>query len=676
MSRAAAGLGRAGRGAGGLSRVDLIHPVEASAGSPSDQISCEESDTRSADKHKWRPDIQGLRAIAVLSVVMFHLGFWPLRGGFVGVDVFFVISGYLISQGIFVETAQFRFSLLRFYERRARRLLPVFLVTVLATTVLAFAVLLPAEFVNYAQSLVASSLFAANIYFFQKHNYFGPSPDSLPLLHLWSLGIEEQFYIVFPLLAFWVARFAARQQMAFIVLLGLGSFGLSTLMTHRYPTAAFYLLPFRAFELLTGSYLALPETAPPQNSRSANVAGWIGLAALVAPIVGFSTQMDFPGAWAAMPCLGTGLLIWAGTGQSPISTRLLSTGLLTFVGNISYSLYMVHWPLIVINGQLWPDMHPALRIPLLLALSVLISVLLFYAVEEPIRRTRVWRGPVMLVSSAASLVMVAFLGLGIIWVAGFPGRIKARSSHYVSYLQYDSASMIRSGTCFMDPDQEPAKYNAGFCLPKAGPEKQLAVLWGDSVAAHLYPGLSEALARHGFILGQATASACPPTIGYDAPQRPFCEPFNARALALMLERKPALVIMASLWGDLAALDHVKDPIERLQAASIQVILLGPAAYYRDAVPKLLARRLDKGIHGTTSQGDMADFVASSESRVRSLAVQNHFPFVSILGAYCSAGQCPMVTDADVPIEFDPLHFTLEGSHFVADKILPLITRSN
>jgi len=620
----------------------------------------------------WRGDIQGLRAIAVLSVLLFHLDVWPFRGGFVGVDVFFVISGYLISQGIFVETAQGRFSLRRFYERRARRLLPVFLVTAVATTAVAYAVLFPSELVTYAKTLVASSLFVANLYFYATHNYFGPSPDAIPLLHLWSLSVEEQFYLLFPLLALWGASLAARPRAVCVGVAGLASFALSACLTHGHPTAAFYLLPFRAFEFLIGSYLALPDTAPPRNEISARIAAVAGLLALAASILGFRTTMDFPGSLAALPCLGTGLLIWAGTGRTTAPSRLLCTGLLTFVGNISYALYIVHWPLIVLSGQARWFTHSAYRVPLLLALSVALSVLVFYAVEEPVRRARFLRGPVFLAGSAISLGVVAGLGFGVIRAAGFPGWIDARVAYYLSYVDYDLLPMIRSHRCFLDPEQNAEQYDVPTCLPEIGRGKRLAVIWGDSVAAHLYFGLSEALALEGFVLGQATASYCPAALNYDAPQRPFCRLLNQHILALILQRKPAVVIIAQAWGEQPLLNGTKEIIEQLLSASIRVVLVGPAPYYREAVPNFLARMLKDGMHGDTAPLEMLNFVIPREASARALANKTGVPFVSMLQAYCPAGRCPLVTDAGVPIEYDSLHFTREGSCYVAARMLPAL----
>ena len=230
---------------------------------------------------KYRSDIDGLRAIAVLSVVIFHLNVGLLPGGFVGVDIFFVISGYLISKIIYTETGSDSFSIANFYVRRARRILPAFLSVIVATSVAAYCLQYPSELANYAKSVIASALFSANIYFYATLNYFSPSADEIPLLHLWSLGIEEQFYIFFPLIILGFSKFSKRLIPAAIVIMLAASLFFSQQLLSTSPTESFYLLPFRAFELLIGSLIALPALhikKPPIISLCMFALGMAGLA--------------------------------------------------------------------------------------------------------------------------------------------------------------------------------------------------------------------------------------------------------------------------------------------------------------------------------------------------------------------------------------------------------------
>jgi peptidoglycan/LPS O-acetylase OafA/YrhL len=257
----------------------------------------------------YRPDIDGLRALSVLAVVGFHLnGLVP--GGYVGVDVFFVISGFLIGGMVFHEVDAGAFSFVNFYRRRIRRLAPALVVTLLGSYAACIVLLRPTETVDFARSAVAALLSLANVYFYATSGYFGPRAIDLPLLHLWSLGIEEQFYIVFPLMAVFLARYSPRALGPLLVVLGLLSLLLSQWGLSRNPEASFYLLHSRAFELTIGVLLArLNVKLTPVAAQWLSVSG---AALLMAAMFFYSERTRFPGLAALVPCLGTALIIWSG----------------------------------------------------------------------------------------------------------------------------------------------------------------------------------------------------------------------------------------------------------------------------------------------------------------------------------------------------------------------------
>lgn len=292
----------------------------------------------------YRADIDGLRAVAVLSVVSFHLKFGA-PGGFVGVDVFFVLSGFLISRIIYSEVLNGSFSIFRFYERRARRILPALFTVMVGSSIAAMVVFYPSELVTYSKSAIASALFYANVYFFSVDDYFGPTADTIPLLHLWSLGIEEQFYIVFPLLVLLFRLWSWRAVNMIVICLCAASLLASQLMVGTDPAAAFYLLPYRGFELLIGCIIALPKFEQQPRSRALReTAAAIGLACLIGAVVTFGPETEFPGVAALLPCFGTAMIIWTGgTARTSVST-VLSIRPLVYIGKISFSLYLVHWP--------------------------------------------------------------------------------------------------------------------------------------------------------------------------------------------------------------------------------------------------------------------------------------------------------------------------------------------
>lgn len=349
----------------------------------------------------YRPEIDGLRAIAVGAVVLYHAGLPGIGGGYAGVDVFFVLSGYLIGAILMDGMAQGRFSLLHFYERRARRLLPALAVVVLVTTLLSAALMRSGPFEDYAESLFATALFAANLYFLRKEDYFGPAAEEMPLLHMWSLAVEEQFYIVFPLLlwALWRWRHAA----LWPVLAGLSALSLLAAMvaTQIAPQANFYLPTGRAWELLAGVAVAWHLHRHPRGYRP--WAAWAGLFLIAGSLVLIDANRPWPGAWTIPVVTGTVLvLLYADPLRG--AGRLLSAAPLVGLGLISYSVYLWHWPLMALARTAWAS-PPALWVMLALAaLSVLSGWASWRFVERPFRHGR---APRMAVTAAAMVLLFA-----------------------------------------------------------------------------------------------------------------------------------------------------------------------------------------------------------------------------------------------------------------------------
>jgi len=304
---------------------------------------------------KYRPDIDGLRALAVTPVILFHAGVAPFSGGFVGVDIFFVISGYLITAILLQDIAAQRFSILDFYARRARRILPALLVVVVVTLLASFFLLLPNELEQAAKAARRIAVFASNHLFWQTQNDYWQQNvlANQPLLHTWSLAVEEQFYFVIPLLLVLCSKLGRR----FGVLLALTSLGVVSLFLSQYwlgndRAAAFYLLPSRAFELLVGAVLAvILQRGNKQRLFINQCLGSVGIIFIGVSIFFYHDKMPFPGAAALLPCLGAAALIYAGaaqSGQVGWVNRLLNMRTLVFVGLISYSLYLWHWPVLVL----------------------------------------------------------------------------------------------------------------------------------------------------------------------------------------------------------------------------------------------------------------------------------------------------------------------------------------
>ncbi|HEY1549486.1 MAG TPA: acyltransferase, partial [Kofleriaceae bacterium] len=327
----------------------------------------------------YRPDIDGLRGIAVLLVVAYHAFPRIARSGFVGVDVFFVISGFLISTNIFRDLAAGSFSIIDFYARRCRRIVPALVVVLVAVAAAAWFVLPGVEFTRLGRHLFAGATFSSNIVLLHDAGYFDSASALKPFLHLWSLGIEEQFYVVWPLLAMVVGR--RRRSLALLVLgLFVGSFAINVSWSTSYPARDFYLLPSRFWELLLGCALALPSIAARSfGTRLAGVAAAASVALSIASVVLVASTSVFPGVWALLPTSATGFAIAAGP-TAWWNRKVLANRVLVAIGLVSYPLYLWHWPLLAILRTVAPD--PSIAATLVaLAIAAMLAIATWRFIE-------------------------------------------------------------------------------------------------------------------------------------------------------------------------------------------------------------------------------------------------------------------------------------------------------
>ncbi|HEY2110890.1 MAG TPA: acyltransferase family protein [Dongiaceae bacterium] len=469
---------------------------------------------RQSAARPYRSDIDGLRAVAVLAVVAFHVKFSAFPGGYIGVDVFFVISGYLIGSIILEEVAAGGFSLLAFYERRVRRIFPALAVLLLLLSVPAYLYLLPNELTAYGGSVLAATFSVSNFYFLLHTGYFAAPAYHLPLLHTWSLAIEEQFYIFLPLFILLLHRLAPRLLPLLLLAATVLSFLLCLRETAVDQAAAFYLPWTRAWELLLGTLIALGLFAQPRTPLWRNIAALAGLALILGPAAAYNAATVFPGANALAPCLGAALIIAAGRAGDSWVARLLSWRPLVFIGRISYSLYLWHWPVIVfmIMSGLTPSTHqPSWLKFLAVVSSVILATLSWRYVETPFRTgpRRPSRRKLFTLAGAAAAAL-ALLGLTGTLSQGLPGRFPAHSAALAGYLDYDWASKgyFRRGSCFLDTGLAFQPFLASGCI-REDAKRPSDLILGDSHAAHLWYGLSRVFPGINFL--QATSPSASPS---------------------------------------------------------------------------------------------------------------------------------------------------------------------
>ena len=453
----------------------------------------------------YRSEIDGLRAIAVLAVVLYHFGLPGLGGGFTGVDVFFVISGFLIGGILWREyDATGTVNLPRFYLRRFKRLAPAFFAMAAVTALLSWALLLPFEFREFGKQLIAATVYLSNVLFFRQAGYFDSASHEKPLLHSWSLAVEEQFYIFLPLLILVLSRRRGALIGALVACWALSLAG-SVALTPRVPTAAFYLFPFRAWEMLSGVLLAIWGVETGRRWRGHAALSWLGLALVAGSVLWVPAGPLFPGALALPAVAGTALLLANGTGRNPVN-RLLSTPRMVDLGRMSYSLYLWHWPILTLSLYLRQGYTGPVEAALWMALSLGLAYLSWRFVEIPARQARLPARAVFAGTAAASCGALALGG----WLYvndGLPDRFGAGAAPHIAA----SADFLQDWSRCTTPAQGPLSGIEVCPIGPDGPPQTL--VWGDSHARAFKEGLD--LAAHdagtpGIILWRA---GCPPLFG-------------------------------------------------------------------------------------------------------------------------------------------------------------------
>jgi peptidoglycan/LPS O-acetylase OafA/YrhL len=627
----------------------------------------------------YREDIDWLRAIAVLAVVAFHFEAPAVFGGFVGVDIFFVISGYLITGIIQSEVTAGTFSFAQFYERRVRRLLPALYAMVALTAIPSFHYLLTSERLEFFRSVTAVVTFTSNFFFWFQSGYFAHAAVEKPLLHTWSLAVEEQFYLALPLLMWGLLQLARGKRLALPIALGalsLASFALNIwLIDAERSATAFFMSPPRAWEFLIGGLVATPGLPVLRNWWAQQSARGIALVLLAIPILSLRPGPGFPGFNALLPCIGAALYIWSGNGAATLIRPWYSHHhVVRFFGQISYSLYLWHWPLFTFarfsKSSLVLDAGDKTA---LFALTVAISYLSWRFVEQPFRNRT-------LAPPRGGAFRIAGLSTAILLAASVGGMLASRTppdADLIALQLYDSykyRSLYRHGSCFV----EGGNVFGEACLAIA-PGKANVLLWGDSHAAHYYHGLSKSAGPQGVNVLQATQAACMPTFNAAAQGTVWCRSVALQMDAFFRDRKPDLALLSADWLEYARpprfdgmIADLRQTIAKLNGLGIRVVLLGPAVQFRSRLPSMLMRAHLRNVDPRADDFVLPDIFALDEKMKAALPGSEKFSYVSVVDAICPARQCPLVIDGGIPLSWDHAHLTAEGSVYVVGKLAPLL----
>ncbi|MBI4001655.1 MAG: acyltransferase [Nitrospira defluvii] len=599
----------------------------------------------------YRPDIDGLRAVAVLSVVLYHAGLTIFSGGYVGVDVFFVISGFLITR-LMVEEIEGngRLDFGRFYLRRARRLLPAFFFTLVSSSIMAVCLFSPQLLEAYGASLIHAVLSASNFYFYSESGYFDTASSLKPLLHTWSLGVEEQFYLLWPIMLYLLGPRQLRAPV-FVIVVGLVSLLLAQTMIADQAAAVFFVTPFRIYEFSIGATLVWLVRIQRRSEFSLDLLFLGGLALIACAVIGYSDKTIFPGVNALVPCLGAALCIYAGDAQ--FAGKILSNKLLVRIGVISYSLYLAHWPVMVFyKYYIGGGEFTSIEVSLLVVASFVTAIGMFYCIEQPFRRAKT--------SNAYFLLGCALLSLPISYIAasmwakdGWPWRSWATSgdiSNEAFKKGKERRFQVREKIC------QHKGWAACDDLVKGSVN---ALILGDSHAPDALNAFERIYPTHNFSM--SALPACPPHHDIEKitlpshPERAKCKDLNIRRFDPEYLRSFDYIVINILFAWYTP-DHLGDYLEFLRINKIQkVIVLGDYLVLKRDMYELLNE------YGYNA-GAMKEWI-DSNPQIES-ALQGHvegagYFFLSKRNAFCQGENCELFDSNKVPFTYDQHHLAYE-----------------
>jgi len=602
----------------------------------------------SGPSHAYRPDVDGLRAVAVLAVLAYHAFPSVLPGGFAGVDVFFVISGYLITGIIVDDLERGRFTYRNFYWRRIRRIFPALILVLAACLALGWLVLLPDEYAQLGKHVAAGAGFVSNIALWREAGYFDSAAELKPLLHLWSLGVEEQYYLVWPLLLLLFRRHMGWM----IVVLGAASFALNIWMVHTHPTAAFYLPFTRFWELLAGSYLAF-AVRKEGSSRHLSI---LGMGLIVLGFILLEPQKAFPGWWALLPVLGAALLIRAGP-QAWVNRRVLGHPAMVFVGLISYPLYLWHWPLLTYARIVHGGEPPVAFRLALLAASVLLAWLTYRLVEKPIRFSKISGRAVPALATAMSALLI-------VGIFAFQARFVPESASNPQLAEISRAS---------------GDWGYGAQTRFRGDSPRTVLFFGDSHMEHYLPRIQRLMqaprAPVRTVLFK-TEGGCAPVPGLERRSQ-RCAQFVEDGFATAMTPEVDTVVIAASWVGFVgrpdyyrAGDESQTPVDpsaawvlrgfeerlaRLTASGKRVVLVLSSPRGTAFDPKAAIDR--EWTHLTVKSGfEPAKRIQPPiDARLREIAARTGATVLDPADWLCSASSCPTADADGRPLYKDESH---------------------
>jgi peptidoglycan/LPS O-acetylase OafA/YrhL len=602
---------------------------------------------------KYRPEIDGLRALAVIPVILFHAGFELFSGGFVGVDVFFVISGYLITTILIEDIENKRFSLVNFYERRAKRILPALFFVIFVCIPFAWMWMLPSQMKDFSQSLVAVSLFASNILFWLESGYFDAAAEEKPLLHTWSLAVEEQYYLLFPIFLILTWRFGKNKVFWMIVVLAAISLLLSEWSWRNHPTANFYLAPTRVWELFSGSFAAF--VVQKHGVRKNNFLALLGLSAIIFSILVYDKNTPFPSLYALVPVIGVVLLILFAEKKTS-AAKFLSTKAMIGLGLISYSAYLWHQPVFAF-ARIRASEHPSNL--LMLALSFFSIILAYFSwryVEKPFRNR---------LFGIKKIFFITFLVLSFFFVFGLVGsKSNGFGDRFIKKLSgdvgHEEFHQYLDANYFYCELPEPYKWDKKFCRQSKSGSPDW-ILLGDSHAKHYFIGFANTIQTLNIAFYINTKGV------------PYASNPNFSEIFEVLERSSPKIIFLTMHFSVRVqrsselYSGFSSTIKKLKNMGHEIVLLGDVPRFNANSDTENCVYTDKPAHCTLSVHDYRAQKSIYDNTLRRLAKDFKIHYLETDTALCSDIACSMVR-ADTILYRDVSHLNIPGSIFIGEQL--------
>lgn len=627
-------------------------------------------------KKKHRLDINGLRGVAILMVILFHAFPDIVVNGFIGVDIFFVISGYLICSIIIFEIESSQFSVINFYQRRIKRLFPSLITILIFSSFAGWYFLLSDEYLSLNYHISAASVFLSNFLLSSEVHYFNSTSELKPLLHLWSLAVEEQFYIFCPIM-FIIFIKKLRYMIPLIILFLFLSFTFNVLEIKSSHIDIFYSPFSRSWEILVGCLLAL--LSQHKNLKCGrilcNIFSLMGFLSIALSLVLMKEYDHFPGWWAILPVLGTFLLILSGE-EAWFNKKILSSKTLVLIGLISYPLYLWHWPLLSISRIVFMDDLNISHKIFLLILSFVLAYSTYRFLEEPIRKN---------ISPQKSSRVVLVLIITLLTIGGinffnynarlFQSKFSKVSKKYQIGFKEDRRTLtdeynklFREECNFHYLEKKHERPNPSCVKPST---HNTIFLWGDSHAQHLSPGLNHYFSSKSYSLLQIASSACPPQITEKNDN--FCDRANQMALKNILLLKPRLVIIAQR-GDYDR-KNLEEIIDVLRKQNINLVIVGPTPQWKTDIPKIVLRRyvyFNRDVPTYLNFAIKTKIFDRDKKLINDMKNFSHIRYISLIDKLCNDAGCMIKMGESLPQDlmmFDNEHFTIRGSHYVVDQVI-------